>query len=87
VIANPIPAAHEVPRARIEAVTAQALAEARRDGVTGKAVTPYLLARVNALTEGESLEANAALVVNNARAAAEVAVAYSTLRDPTSGPL
>jgi pseudouridine-5'-phosphate glycosidase len=80
VIANPIPEAHEVPRARVEAVTLHALAEARRDGVTGKAVTPYLLARVNELTGGESLEANVALVVSNARLAAEVAVAYSTLQ-------
>jgi pseudouridine-5'-phosphate glycosidase len=79
VVANPIPAAHEVPRERVERATTQALADARAKGITGKAVTPFLLARVNELTGGESLEANVALVVSNARLAAQVAVAYSAL--------
>jgi pseudouridine-5'-phosphate glycosidase len=79
VIANPIPEAHEVPRQRIERVTAQALADAQEQGITGKAVTPFLLARVNALTGGESLEANVALVTDNARLAAAVAAAYAQL--------
>ena len=52
---------------------AQALADAAAQGVTGKAVTPYLLARVNELTGGNSLAANIALILNNARLAAAVA--------------
>jgi pseudouridine-5'-phosphate glycosidase len=79
VIANPSPEAHEVPRERVERATTQALADARAKGITGKAVTPFLLARVNELTGGESLEANVALVVSNARLAAQLAVAYSAL--------
>jgi pseudouridine-5'-phosphate glycosidase len=52
----------------------------RRPGaqhIAGKAVTPFLLARVNALTGGDSLEANVALVRNNAVLAARVAAAYA----------
>jgi pseudouridine-5'-phosphate glycosidase len=82
VIANPIPEAHEVPREHVEHVTRQALADARTDGITGKALTPFLLARVNALTRGASLEANVALVVNNARLAAQVGAAYAELPAP-----
>ena len=48
-------------------------------GISGKAVTPFLLARVNALTGGDSLAANVALVLNNARLAAQVAVADAAM--------
>jgi len=77
VIANPIPAEFALPRATIDAATAQALAEAAQQGIRGKASTPFLLARVNELTGGDSLAANIQLVLNNARLAAAVAVAYA----------
>jgi pseudouridylate synthase len=75
VVANPIPPEHALPRARMDAAIAQALAEAAAQGVHGKASTPFLLQRVSALTGGDSLKANIALVLNNARLAAQVAVA------------
>jgi pseudouridine-5'-phosphate glycosidase len=76
-VANPVPASDEVPAERIDAVIAQALAEADERGVTGKDVTPYLLGRIVELTGGESLRANIALVYNNARLGAAIAKAYS----------
>jgi pseudouridine-5'-phosphate glycosidase len=77
VVANPIPERFELPRARIESAIDQALDEARAQGVAGKAVTPFLLERINALTGGDSLEANVALVRNNAVVAAKIAAAYA----------
>ena len=79
VVANPIPEAHALPRERIEDATAQALREAQAQGVEGKALTPFLLARVNALTGGDSLRSNVALVRDNARLAARIAVAFAAL--------
>jgi len=79
VVANPIPEAFEVPHELAERATAQAVDEASAQGVTGKALTPFLLSRVNALTGGDSLAGNVELVVNNARLAARVAVAYAAL--------
>jgi pseudouridine-5'-phosphate glycosidase len=75
-IANPIAAADEIPAQAIEATIRAALAEAAARGIAGKAVTPFLLAEVNAATSGRSLAANIALVKNNARLAAEIAVAF-----------
>lgn len=72
-IANPIPEADAVPGAEIEAVIAAAVAEAAAQGISGKEVTPFLLERVNRATEGRSLTANIALVLNNARLAARIA--------------
>ena len=79
VIANPIPAQHEMPRERIDAAIDRALAEAAAQGIQGKASTPFLLARVADLTGGDSLAANIALVLNNAGLAAQVALAYVAL--------
>jgi pseudouridine-5'-phosphate glycosidase len=75
VISNPVPAAEAMPRAEIDAITEQALREAAAQGIAGKAVTPYLLARIKALTEGRSLATNIALVKHNARAGAALACA------------
>jgi pseudouridine-5'-phosphate glycosidase len=72
-VANPVPAEHEVPAARLAPLIAQAQAEAVAEGVTGKAVTPWLLARLAALTEGRTLDANRALIVDNARLATRIA--------------
>ena len=79
VIANPIPAAFELDSERMERATAQALDEARAQGIAGKALTPFLLARVNAMTGGDSLASNIQLVRNNARLAAKIATAYAAL--------
>jgi pseudouridine-5'-phosphate glycosidase len=76
-IANPIPAADALDAAVIEQAIAEAVAEAAARGIAGKAVTPFLLARINAQTGGRSLAANITLVKNNARLAAEIAVAYA----------
>ncbi len=73
-IANPIPHEFALPRERIDAAIAQALADAQQQGISGKAITPFLLDRVNALTGGDSLNSNVQLVLNNARLAAGVAV-------------
>ena len=58
---------------------AQALQEAAAQGISGKASTPFLLARVNELTGGDSLASNIALVLNNARLACAIALAYAGL--------
>jgi pseudouridine-5'-phosphate glycosidase len=79
VVANPIPAEAEIPAAAIAGHIKTALGEAAARGIQGKAVTPFLLARLEALTGGASLTANVALVRNNARLAAEIAVAYLAL--------
>ena len=71
----PIPAEFEPPADQMEAAIAQALGEAEAQGVKGKAMTPFLLARVSELTGEASLRANLALLENNARVAAEIAVA------------
>jgi pseudouridylate synthase len=77
VVANPIPAEHEIPAQEIEPAVRKALAEADRQGINGKAVTPFLLKRIAEITGGRSLSANIALVMNNARVAADIAIAYA----------
>lgn len=77
VVANPIGAADEIPGAEIDRQVHAALVEADTMGIKGKAVTPFLLKHVSALTEGRSLTANIALVRNNARLAAEIALAFA----------
>ena len=72
-IANPIPAASEIPADRLAPLITQAADEAEVQKITGKAVTPYLLRRLFELTDGQTLEANIALVLNNARLAAAIA--------------
>ena len=79
-VANPIPAEAEIPRAEIEPAIDRALAEAAAAGIAAKAVTPFLLSRMLALTEGRSLAANVALVRANARLAAAVAAAIAARR-------
>jgi pseudouridine-5'-phosphate glycosidase len=79
VVANAIPEAFALAGDALERATETALAEARTRGIAGKALTPFLLARVNALTGGRSLRSNVELVRNNARLAADVAVAYAAM--------
>jgi pseudouridine-5'-phosphate glycosidase len=76
-VANPIPAADALVASEIDAIISQALADADREGVTRKEVTPFLLARINELTDGRSLIANVALIRNNAAFAADLAVALA----------
>ena len=78
-VANPVPEADEIPAEEMTPIIALALAEADDTGITGKAVTPFLLERVYEQTRGQSLQANIALVRNNARLAAEIAQALRKL--------
>lgn len=73
-VCNPIPAGDEIPARVLAPVIAQALREAEERGIAAKAVTPFLLDRIFALTDGRSLAANIALVRNNARLAAHIAL-------------
>ncbi|MGJ3206353.1 pseudouridine-5'-phosphate glycosidase [Geobacillus thermoleovorans] len=73
VIANPVPKEEELEESYINAIIEQALKEAEEKHITGKSVTPFLLDRVKTLTGGKSLQANIALVKNNAALAADLA--------------
>ncbi len=75
----PCPAEAARPAAEMEAAIATALGEAEAQGVRGKAVTPFLLSRVSELTHGESKAANLALLENNARVGAQIAVALGAI--------
>jgi len=77
VVSNPVPAASAMPKEEIDRITEQALNEAEQQGVTGKLVTPFLLARIKELTEGRSLATNIALVKHNALVGARLAVALN----------
>ena len=72
-VANPIPAEAEIPSDVLAPHIANALSEAEAQGIAAKAVTPFLLQRIFELTHGASLEANIALVLNNARLGAKIA--------------
>jgi pseudouridine-5'-phosphate glycosidase len=78
-VANPIPPASEIPAAVLAPHIDAALAEAAARGIAAKAVTPFLLARIDAATAGAALAANIALVRANARLAARIAVELSRL--------
>ncbi|ADI27142.1 MULTISPECIES: pseudouridine-5'-phosphate glycosidase [unclassified Geobacillus] len=73
VIANPVPKEDELEESYITVIIEQALKEAEKQHITGKSVTPFLLDRVKTLTGGKSLQANIALVKNNAALAADLA--------------
>ena len=76
-VANPIPAADEIPAIEMGPAIEGAVADAAKAGITGKAVTPYLLDAILKKTGGRSLTANIALIKNNARLAAGIAVAMA----------
>ncbi len=76
-VANPPPAEHALPVKEIEGIIQQAVQEAEKAGIHGAAVTPYLLEKVNQMTGGASLRANLALLLNNARLAADIAIAIA----------
>ncbi|MFQ5554362.1 MAG: pseudouridine-5'-phosphate glycosidase [Acidimicrobiia bacterium] len=73
-VVNPIPESGEIPRAEIEALVEDAVDAAASGGVGGKHLTPYLLDRLLAASQGRTVEANVALVRHNARVAADIAV-------------
>jgi pseudouridine-5'-phosphate glycosidase len=75
----PPPAGQTLENARVEHALAVALAEAERQGVRGPAITPFLLSAVADATGGESVEANLALLANNARVGAEIAMALAAV--------
>jgi pseudouridylate synthase len=79
VVAHPIPEADEIPAAEIDGVITQALTDLDERGIGGRDATPYLLGRIVELTGGASLTANIALVRENARVGAEIAVRYAAL--------
>ena len=78
-IANPIPAAFEVPAEQMEQYITLALGEAKQQNIRGKAVTPFILQYIASHTKGESLEANISLVKHNAQVGAELAKAYAAI--------
>ncbi|SIR06959.1 pseudouridine-5'-phosphate glycosidase [Rhizobium sp. RU35A] len=79
-IANPIPEAFALMPDFIDGTIADAVREADEKGIGRKELTPFLLARINELSKGESLKANIALVKNNAALASRMAVAYAALK-------
>jgi len=78
-LANPIPSEREVPADTIEALISEALREADDRKIRGKDLTPFLLARIARGSDGESLDANIALVLHNARTGAELACRFAGL--------
>ena len=79
VIANPLPEDEQLDRDLHDRALEAGLQELKRQGVRGKAVTPFLLDRFAAETKGESLRVNRLIILNNARVAARVALALSRL--------
>ncbi len=78
-LSTPVPEADALPRALVDGWIDAALADAQRQGISGKAVTPFLLARIEQLSGGRSLAANIALVKHNAEVGARLAVALAAL--------
>jgi pseudouridine-5'-phosphate glycosidase len=71
-VANPVPEAEAIPRSEMEPYIRQANQEAHEQGVHGKELTPFLLQRITELTKGKSMQTNLALLLNNARLAAQI---------------
>ncbi|MBN2504115.1 MAG: pseudouridine-5'-phosphate glycosidase [Bacilli bacterium] len=80
-VANPIPEAFSIPREKIENFITTAVEEGKAKNIRGKALTPYLLERVNELSRGESLEANRRLLYSNCELASKIAIAYAKLEE------
>ena len=73
-IVNPVPEENALSHAEIDSIIERALVDARKAGILGKAVTPFLLKRIAELSNNRSLEANIALIKNNAAVGAEIAI-------------
>jgi pseudouridine-5'-phosphate glycosidase len=78
-VANPIPEAEAIPSEDIEPIIKQASREANEKKIHGQELTPFLLQRISELTQGKSMQANLALLKNNARLAAQIAKALRAL--------
>lgn len=78
-VTNPIPEEYSMDKAVIDRAIAEAVEDAKKDGIHGKATTPYLLAKIKDLTGGDSLDSNIQLVFNNARLGAAAAVELAKL--------
>ena len=76
-VANPIPIAFELETSVMDEAIRQAIIDADNENITGKEITPYLLSKVNEITQGKSLDANIKLIQNNAALAAKIALHYS----------
>ena len=76
-VTNPIPVAFELETGVMNDAINQAIIEADNNKISGKKITPYLLSKVNEITQGKSLEANIKLIQNNADLAAKIALHYS----------
>jgi pseudouridine-5'-phosphate glycosidase len=83
-VANPIPAEASLDEGLIAEGITEALEDAAREGIKGKALTPYLLSRLAEVTGGKSIRANRALALHNAKVGAELALAYD--QKPALGP-
>jgi pseudouridylate synthase len=79
-VTNPIPETEAISKSEMEPIIAKASAEAIAQGIHGQKLTPFLLSRISELTKGKSLKANLALLLNNARLAAEIAKEMSATR-------
>ncbi|MFK8079639.1 MAG: pseudouridine-5'-phosphate glycosidase [Granulosicoccus sp.] len=76
-VGNPVPVEHEIPHGTMKGFIEKAVAEADEQGISSKAVTPWLLGRIVELTDGASLVTNQALIANNASLAARLAISLS----------
>ncbi|WP_392669667.1 pseudouridine-5'-phosphate glycosidase [Streptomyces sp. LN785] len=85
IVANPVPRADQLDPALHDRVLAEALDACRERGITGQAVTPFLLDHLMRRTDGASLEANLAAVRGNVSLAARIAVAWAAARDRPAG--
>ena len=79
-VVAPVPVADEVPAIEVRAEIEDALAAAAEANISGKAVTPFLLSRIAAKTEGQALRANKALLINNAHIAGQIAAAFARMK-------
>ena len=77
IFANPVPVEAAIDPAELEGWISAALAAAKAEGIAGKAVTPFLLGQLAEVSAGRSLAANRALLIDNAKVAAEIACAYA----------
>ena len=75
-VANPIPIAFELESVMMNEAINEAIIEANKEKIIGKEITPYLLSKVNEITQGKSLNANIKLIQNNAALAAKIAIHY-----------
>jgi pseudouridine-5'-phosphate glycosidase len=76
-VCQPLSPEEELPREKVDGAIEQARREAKEQGIHGQPLTPFLLARLSELTGGESLRANLALLLNNAKLAAQIACTLS----------